>query len=74
MKEKKSFEENLAELESIAKSLENGELNLDAAIAAFEKGMELSKECTKKLDEAEKKINILVQNENGQVNEESFEA
>lgn len=73
MEENKSFEDNLAELESIAKKLENGDLNLDDAISAFEKGIKLSKECTKKLDEKEKKINILVQNENGEVEEENFE-
>ena len=48
-------------------------LLLITAIEEFEKGMKLSKECTKKLDEAEKRINILVENENGDVIEEKFE-
>lgn len=69
----KSFEESLQELEEIARKLESGNLNLDEAISDFEKGIKLSKECTQKLDEAEKKINILVQNENGQLVEEKFE-
>lgn len=74
MEEKsKSFEVSLQELEEIARKLEGGNLNLDEAIEAFEKGTKLSKECTKKLDEAEKKINILVQNENGELVEEKFE-
>lgn len=68
----KSFETSLQELEEIAKKLESGNLNLDEAIEAFEKGIKLSKECTQKLDEAEKKINILVQNENGELAEETF--
>lgn len=73
MEKEKTFEESLSELEGIAKNLESGNLNLDDAITAFEKGIKLSKECTKKLDEAEKKINILVQNENGELEEEKFE-
>ncbi len=72
--EEKSFEDNLKELEEIAKNLESGNLNLDEAIKEFEKGMALSKKCTEKLDEAEKKINILVQDENGNLTEESFVA
>ena len=72
--EEKSFEDNLKELEEIAKNLESGNLNLEEAIKEFEKGMDLSKKCTEKLDEAEKKINILVQDENGNLTEESFVA
>ncbi len=70
--DKKTFEQNLNDLEKIAANLEKGDLNLDQAIAEFELGMKLSKECTKKLDEAERKINILVQKENGEVQEEEF--
>ncbi len=74
MSEEKSFEENLNELEQIASKLESGDLGLDEAIKEFENGIKLSKECSKKLDEAEKKINILVQNENGDLTEENFVA
>ena len=72
MNKEKTFEEDLKELESIANNLENGELNLDEAIKEFEKGMKLSKECTKKLDLAEKKINILLQDDEGNLKEEEF--
>ncbi len=72
MNKEKTFEEDLKELESIANNLENGELNLDEAIKEFEKGMKLSKECTKKLDLAEKKINILLQDDQGNLKEEEF--
>lgn len=72
-KNEKTFEENLNELEKIATELEKGELSLEDAISKFETGMNLSKECTKKLDLAEKRINILVQNENGEMTEEKFE-
>ena len=73
MKEGKTFEDDLKELEEIANNLESGKLNLDEAIKEFEKGMKLSKECTKKLDLAEKKINILVENDNGKIEEKEFE-
>lgn len=69
----KTFEENLKELENIAYELERSDLTLDEAISNFEKGVKLSKECTKTLDEAEKKINILIENKNGEVEEEKFE-
>lgn len=72
MKEEKTFEDGLNELEDIATKLESGNLNLDEAIKEFEKGIKLSKECSQKLDEAEKKINILVQGENGELVEENF--
>ncbi len=72
MKEEKTFEENLKELEDIATNLESGDLGLDEAIKEFEKGIKLSKECSNKLDEAEKKINILVQGEDGNIKEENF--
>ena len=72
MKEE-TFEENLESLENIANELERGNLTLEKAIETFEKGIKLSKECSEKLDKAEKKINILVQTENGLV-EEHFQA
>ena len=72
MKEEKTFEDNLKELEDIATKLESGDLGLDDAIKEFEKGIKLSKECSNKLDEAEKKINILVQGEDGKLEEENF--
>lgn len=70
---KKTFEQSLEELEKIASKLERGDLELEESISEFEKGMKLAKECTLKLDDAEKRINILVQNENGELVEETFE-
>ena len=63
MSDKKTFEENLKELESIVSELEKGELGLEDAIAKFEKGIAVSKECNSKLEEAEKRINILLDGE-----------
>ena len=72
-KEEKTFVENLTELEVIAQKMEKGDLSLDEAISEFEKGIKLSKDCTKKLEDAEKRINILIKNEDGELVEEKFE-
>lgn len=69
---KKTFEENLNELEKIANELEKPDLDLEKALSEFERGIKISKVCNKKLEEAEKKINILVESEDGNVKEEPF--
>ena len=68
----KSFEENIEELEKIVTELEKGDLNLDDSVSKFEEGIKLSKECNKILEDAEKKITILL-NEDGNIKEENFE-
>lgn len=67
-----SFEDKMKELEKIAQELENGELNLDESMKKFEEGMKISKECTRILDEAEKKITILIE-DNGNLEEKKYE-
>ena len=71
-KEKLNFEDTMQELEAIVKELENGELNLDDSIKKFEYGMELSKNASKYLEEAEKKITILTENAEGKLEEHQF--
>ncbi|MBO5003986.1 MAG: exodeoxyribonuclease VII small subunit [Clostridia bacterium] len=56
-----SFESAMEELELIAKSLEKGDLNLDESVKQFEKGIKLSKKCNEILENAEKRISILIQ-------------
>lgn len=73
MKEDKSFEEMMQDLEQIAKELESGNLSLDESVKKFEEGMELSKECSKILESAEKKISILVKDKGNQITEEEFD-
>lgn len=68
---KKTFEEQMEELENIVTELEKGDLNLDESVAKFEEGMKLSKECNKLLEQAEKKITILLQ-EDDEIKEEKF--
>ena len=69
---KKNFEEQIEELENIIKELEAGKLNLDESVEKFEEGMKISKECSKMLESAERKITILL-NKDGNVEEENFE-
>jgi len=57
--EVKTFESALEELEDIASELETGDLGLDEALGKYEKGVQLSRFCRKKLDEAARKIDIL---------------
>ena len=71
-KEEIKFEDAMKELEAIVGQLEKGELNLDESIEKFEQGVELSKKCNKILDEAEKKITILLKDEDGEYKEEDF--
>lgn len=72
-KENLNFEDAIINLEEIVRELEKGDLNLEQSVQKFEEGMNLSKKCSKMLDEAEKKITILINTENG-VTEEKFEA
>ncbi len=70
--ERKSYEEAIIELEGIVKKLERGELSLEESLEAFQIGIELTKYCNTKLDEMEKKITILLENEKGEITEEDF--
>ncbi len=72
MKEEK-FEDKLKKLEELVSSLDRDDLSLDESIEIFEKGIKLSKECSEKLENAEKKINILLSDESGNLKEEKFE-
>ena len=61
------FEEALAKLEKIVEGLESGELSLGEAIAKYEEGMRLSKICSRKLEAAKEKIEILVKSDKGKL-------
>ena len=54
-----SFEDALTELESLVATLEQGELTLEQSLAAFERGVKLSRTCQKALDSAEQRVRIL---------------
>lgn len=59
------FEDALARLETIVTELEKGDLSLDQSLKIFEEGIKLSKTCLKILDDAERKVEILVQDQDG---------
>ena len=62
MATKKNFEKNITELENIISMLESGDAPLDSCIEMFEKGVKLSGECLKLLNEASQKITLLTEN------------
>jgi exodeoxyribonuclease VII small subunit len=59
-----SFEAGLAELESVVKQLESGDLPLERALELFEKGVQLSETCRKQLEEAETRVELLTRRGN----------
>jgi exodeoxyribonuclease VII small subunit len=71
--EKETFESSLKELESIVNKLEKGELSLEESLKLYEQGIKLVKFCSSQLDAAEKKIEILQKELNGQMKTVPFE-
>ena len=61
----KNFEESVKDLEDLIEDLEKGDIPLEEAIKKFEQGVALIKTCNKKLDEAERKIEIVLKEDNG---------
>ena len=66
-----TFESKMKELENIVADLEKGDSGLEESLKKFENGMKISKECLKLLENAEKKITIILEN-NGEIIEEDF--
>ena len=67
------FEESLQRLEAIVGELEKGDVSLDRALELFDEGMKLSGSCRKELEEAEGKVEILL-NRDGKLQPEAFES
>ena len=68
------FETALTRLEDIVKKLENGELSLDSALELFEEGIKLSRFCHTKLEQAERRVEILLKTNSGQARTVPFES
>ncbi len=60
---KEKFEEALGRLEDIVKKMEVGEMTLEESLKAFEEGIKLARLCSRKLDEAERRVEILLKQE-----------
>lgn len=67
-----NFEETMQELEKIVQELEKGDLNLDDSIKKFEEGMKLSKSASDYLEKAEKKITVLINDGDNNIEEQDF--
>ena len=72
VKKELNFEELMQKLESITTKLEKENLNLDESVKLFEEGMKISKECNEKLESAEKRITILLNDGEDNFSEENF--
>jgi exodeoxyribonuclease VII small subunit len=73
MPEAPDFETALKRLEEIVKKLESGDQPLDTALQLFEEGIKLSRFCHSKLEQAERRVEILLKNESGQTQAVPFE-
>ena len=71
-KEELTFEDAMKRLESIVETMGGGNLSLEDSLKMFEEGMELCKFCNKKLDEAEYKVEKLMEKEGGELSVEQL--
>ncbi len=65
MKKQQTFESSVQELEKIVRGLEEGDLSLEESLKLFEDGVKLSRECQERLNQAERRIEVLLKDENG---------
>ena len=72
-KKKMNFEDSMARLEEIVSLLDRGEAPLEQAMALFEEGAKLLRECTRQLDAAEQKVTLLTAGKDGEMIEEPFQ-
>ncbi len=72
MAKKKTFEDSMSQLEKIVEDIEDGDLPLETALKKFEEGVLLSKFCFDKLDETEKKVSLLLKDQNSNISEKPF--
>lgn len=68
-----NLEASLAEISALIEKMEHGDLNLEQSLTQFERGVTLIKHAQKILQEVEQKVEILMQNNNGQETLDSYE-
>lgn len=71
-RKKAGLENAMEKLEAIVADLEEGEFTLEEALDKFEQGLKLGKQCRKFLDQAELRVKKLVENADGELDEEAF--
>jgi len=69
----KKFEAALARLEEIVKEFETGDLPLEQSLKLFEEGIKLSRICNKRLEDAERRVEILLKDKSGAISALPFE-
>jgi exodeoxyribonuclease VII small subunit len=69
----KKFEVSLARLEDIVQQLEKGDLGLDQSLKLFEEGIKLSRICAKRLEDAERRVEVLLRDKSGDMVAQPFE-
>jgi exodeoxyribonuclease VII small subunit len=69
----KTFESSLEELERIVRQLEQGELPLEKSLELFEQGVKLSRDCQERLSQAERRIEILMRDNQGRASVRPFD-
>jgi len=67
------FEEAMKKLEKIVEDLEKGDLSLDEALKKYQDGLELSRVCSQRLENARKKIDVLTKNKKGELELKAFD-
>ena len=72
MEEKINFEESIEKLEAEVKKLESGNMSLDDSLASFENAIKLVRACNEKLERAERRVRMLVNNADGTVTDVAF--
>ncbi|MCX8116523.1 MAG: exodeoxyribonuclease VII small subunit [Desulfobacterota bacterium] len=70
---KERFEDALNKLEKIVNRLEEGNISLEESLKLFEEGIRLSRVCSKKLEEAERRVEILLKGKEGEMRAEPFD-
>ncbi|MFO8085681.1 MAG: exodeoxyribonuclease VII small subunit [Desulfobacterales bacterium] len=73
MNKSMTFEKAMQKLEQIVQELEKGDLALEESFKKFEEGVKLSRFCSSKLDETEKKVSLLLKNDQGDLIETPFD-
>jgi exodeoxyribonuclease VII small subunit len=73
MSTEQSFESSIKELERIVEQLEAGDIPLERSLELFEQGVRISRECQRRLDEAERKVEILLKAGDGSTTRDKFE-
>lgn len=73
MAKEEKFEDALKKLEAIVRKLEDGDLPLEESLKYFEEGVKLSRFCAHKLDEAKRKIEVLMKEKDGKLKVKPFE-